>query len=57
MPSIGGAKDNFIFPSCYSELPRLAIHRSKEGIKKIYYLSLIGFVAEEERKEVRKKLI
>ena len=57
MPNIGGAKDNFFFPSCYSELPRLAIHRSKEGIKKKLFYHLLGFVAEGERKEVRKKLI
>ena len=59
MPNIGGAKDNFFFPSCYSELPRLAIHRSKEGIKKKFILSLIGFCGrggeKGSKKEINKK--
>ena len=60
MPNIGGAKDNFFFPSCYSELPRLAIHRSEEGIKKNIILSLIGFCGrggeKGGKKEINKKM-
>ena len=57
MSNIGGVKGEFFLPSCYSELPRLAIDCIKEGIKKKLFYHLLGFVAERKREEVGKKLI
>ena len=54
------SKGKKFLPSCYSELPRLAINCIKEGIKKKIILSLIGFCGrggeKGGKKEINKKM-
>ena len=54
-PTLVEPKANFL-PSCHCELPRLAVHCNREGIKNYYFITYWALWQRRRDKEISKKM-